>query len=102
MLSDEYLSQIEKELTEHYNLNIRINYFTNGRITFYIVNKSSYSTIDLDIGIDSEITSESIKDEINNKFETSYEMIKDNIDIFNKLYKHKIRDEKLKQILKKI
>jgi hypothetical protein len=94
LLSNEYLSKIEKELGEYYDLQIKINQFTNGLITFYIVNKSTYYSITLDI--DTEITTESVIEEINNKFEN----FKDQVDTFNKLYKDKIREEKLNKILK--
>jgi hypothetical protein len=93
-LSNEYLSKIEKELTDYYDLQIRLNHFTDGNITFYIVNNSTYYSITLNI--DTEITTEIVIEEINNKFEN----FKDQVDTFNKLYKDKIREEKLNKILK--
>ena len=91
---DLYITKIEKELSDYYGLDVMVMDYvlTSGGGFAVYFNGLIY------FGFTSYTNIEDIIHRIDEEFELNYKQIKDFLHVYNKLYKHKIRDKKLKEL----
>jgi len=88
------ITKIEKELSDYYDLDVIVmDYGLTSGGGFAVYFKMIYFGFDAPY-----INIEDIIRRIDEEFEIRYKYIKDYLYVFNKLYKHKIRDKKLKEL----